>query len=165
MLTIFNEQVRVHLIEFIIGLWQCSPPLETTLTLSEHDASKSKRICPKNSKKVLIIQILYELNLFTINRKWFGYNYRVRRLSVWVRRLCENWFLSVSIYLQVGSLIRIHNIISVWSKPLSLCDTLGHLHHLIVTLVTDRHYQGTKTAWQITYWSCLIMTISSYSDP
>lgn len=94
MLTIFNEQVRVHLIEFIIGLWQCSPPLETTLTLSEHDASKSKRICPKNSKILLIIQILYELNLFTINRKWFGYNYRVRRLSVWVPRLCENWFLS-----------------------------------------------------------------------
>lgn len=122
-LTIFNEQVRVHLIEFIIGLWQCSPPLKTTLTLSEHDASKSKRICPKNSKILLIIQILYELNLFTVNRKWFGYNYRVRRLSVWVRRLCENWFLSVSIYLQVGSLIRIHNIISVWSKPLSLCDT------------------------------------------
>lgn len=94
MLTIFNEQVRVHLIEFIIGLWQCSPPLETTLTLSEHDASKSKRICPKNSKILLIIQILYELNLFTVNRKWFGYNYRVRRLSVWVRRLSFGKHLS-----------------------------------------------------------------------
>lgn len=84
-LTIFNEQVRIHLIEFIIVLRHYSLRHKQHWPWN-HEQDASKGICPINSKILSIIQILYELNLFTLNRKWVGY-YRVWRLSVWVRRL------------------------------------------------------------------------------